>query len=187
MLYQFLKDMLDILRLRYKHPSEYRYTFFVMVAVLLLLGLINAASMSTLFGNDTPAIIFAVLLTVVKWLVLSRAMRAVLHYYSGAPYLPLWGFTLTSEALNIPMLALLYVPQLAFIGMFYQIWTFWVQAIGFMKMGNISGWKVMLGYILYLIGTLVIGSIFLILFIQAGWMDADTLNQQLQTIMQSAQ
>ncbi|WP_245911215.1 hypothetical protein [Neisseria iguanae] len=176
--------MLNILRLRYRAPMEYLYTLPVITAVLLLLGVINAASMSSLFGQHPAAIMFAVLLTVVKWLVLSRAMRAVIHYYGGAPRLPLWGFTLASEALGIPILALFYVPQLASVALFYQVWIFWVQAIGFMKMGNISGWKIMLGYALYLLGTLATGSVLLILFIQAGWMDADMLNQQLQTIMQ---
>lgn len=176
--------MLDILRLRYKSPLEYLYTLPVIAAVLLLLGMINAASMSPLFGKHAAAIVFAILLTIVKWLVLSRAMRAVLHYYGKTPRLPLWGYTLASEALSIPMLALFYIPQLAPVALFYQVWTFWAQAIGFMKMGNVSGWKVMLGYLLYFIGTLIIGSILLILFIQAGWMDADALNQQLQAIMQ---
>ena len=83
------------------------------------------------------------------------------------------------------MLALFYVPQLATLALFYQVWAFWAQVIGFMKMGNISGWKIMLGYLLYFLGTLAVGSVLLILFIQAGWMDAETLNQQLQAIMQA--
>ncbi|MCP1659100.1 hypothetical protein J2T37_000015 [Neisseria perflava] len=176
--------MLNILRLRYRDPAAYRYTLPVILAVLLLLGVINAASMSPLFGSSPAAVAFSVLLTLVKWLVLGRAMRAVLHYY-GAPRMQLWGFALASEALSVPMLAVLYVPQLASIGMFWQVWTFWVQAIGFMKMGNVSGWKVMLGYAAYFLGTLVIGSILLMLFIQAGWLDGNTLNQQLNAIMGS--
>ncbi|MCP1771405.1 hypothetical protein J2T38_000197 [Neisseria perflava] len=52
-----------------------------------------------------------------------------------------------------------------------------------MKMGNVSGWKVMLGYAAYFIGTLLVGSLLLMLFIQAGWLDAQTLNQQLNAIM----
>lgn len=184
MLDQFFKDMWDILRLRYKDPAEYRYTPPVILAVILLLGMINAASMSPLFGKSAAAIIFSILLTLVKWLVLARAMRAVLHYY-GAPRLPLWGFALTSEALMVPMLAILYAPQLASVGLFWQIWTFWAQVIGFMKMGNVSGWKVMIGYAAYFIGTLLVGSVLLMLFVAAGWMDADALNQQLQNMMKT--
>ena len=83
MLYHFLKNMLDILRLRYKHPAEYTYPLPVILAVLLLLGMINAAAMSALFGKDAAAVVFAILLTAVKWLVLSRTMSAVLPPYGG--------------------------------------------------------------------------------------------------------
>ena len=72
MLYHFLKNMLDILRLRYKHPAEYTYPLPVILAVLLLLGMINAAAMSALFGKDAAAVVFSILLTAVKWLILSR-------------------------------------------------------------------------------------------------------------------
>jgi len=42
MLYDFLKDMWDILRLRYKNPADYFYTLPVILAILLLLGMVNA-------------------------------------------------------------------------------------------------------------------------------------------------
>ena len=183
MLYQFLKNMLDILRLRYQHPSAYAYPLPVIIAVLLLLGMINAAAMSVLFGKDTAAIVFSVLLTAVKWLVLSRTMSAVLHYY-GAPRLPLLGFTLTSEALNIPLLLVLYAPQLSFLSLFWQVWTFWVQVIGYIKMGNAAGWKVAVGYIAYFVCTLIAGSILLMLFMHFGWINEEMLQRQLQTIFQ---
>lgn len=182
MLYQLFKDMLDILRLRYKKPEEYIYTLSVIIAVILLLGLINAASMSPLFGKTPAAIAFAVVLTTIKWLILSYTMKMLLHYY-GAAKQSLYGFVLASEAMSIPMLAVFYIPQLAMFALFWQVWTFWVQAIGFMKMGNVSGWKVMIGYMLYFIGTLLIGSVVLMLFIQAGWLDTNSLNQQLQILM----
>ncbi|STZ75732.1 hypothetical protein [Bergeriella denitrificans] len=186
MLDQFLKDMWDILRLRYRNPEEYRYSPAVAAAVVLLLGVINAAGMSALFGNSTAAIVFAVLLTALKWRVLAHMMRAVLRR-SGAGDLPLVWFTLLSEALMIPMLLVMYVPQLSPVGLFWQVWTFWVQAIGFMKMGNVSGWKVMLGYIAYFIGTLLAGTVLLLAFVQFGWLDAELLNQRLESIMGAAQ
>ena len=186
MLYQFLKDMWDILRLRFHAPEHYRYTLPAAAAVVLLLGVINAASMSPLFGREPAAIAFAVLLTAVKWLVLARAMRAVASYYGGGAKLPLWGYTLASEALAVPMLLLLYAPQLSALGMFWQVWTFFAQATGFMRIGNISAGKVLLGYFLYLVGTLAVGTVLLMLFITAGWFDADVLNRQMQEIMQSS-
>ena len=115
MLYVFVRDMWDVLRLRYRSPETYLYSPLVMAAVLLLLGVVNAASMSPLFGSGAAAVCLSVILVIVKWLVLSRSMRKVLHYY-GAPRLPLWGFILVSEALLLPLLLVLYVPALAFCG-----------------------------------------------------------------------
>ena len=106
MLYVFVRDMWDVLRLRYRSPETYLYSPLVMTAVLLLLGVVNAASMSPLFGSGATAVCLSVILVIVKWLVLSRSMRKVLHYY-GAPQLPLWGFILVSEALLLPLLLVL--------------------------------------------------------------------------------
>ena len=108
MLYSFLIDMWDILRLRYKNPADYFYTLPVILAILLLLSMINAADMSLLLGVSTAAVIFAVLVTVIRWLILSRVMRYVLSR-NGAPRLPLWGFILASEALMIPTLLVFYI------------------------------------------------------------------------------
>ena len=51
MLYVFVRDMWDVLRLRYRSPETYLYSPLVMAAVLLLLGVVNAANMSPLFGQ----------------------------------------------------------------------------------------------------------------------------------------
>ena len=110
MLYDFLKDMWDILRLRYKNPADYFYTLLVILAILLLLGMINAADMSPLLGVSTAAVVFGVLVTVIRWLILSRVMRYVLSI-NGAPRLPLWGFILASEALMIPALLVFYISR----------------------------------------------------------------------------
>lgn len=182
MLIQLLRDMWDILRLRYKAPQDYRYTLPAILAVLLLIGLVNAASMSPLFGNSSGAILFAVVLTFLKWLVLSVVMRGVLHYY-GAPKMPLGGFTLASEALLIPALAVIYVPALGFIGIFWQVWTFWVQAIGYMKMGQVSGWRVLLGYAAYLVVLMLAGTLLMMAFGQLGLLDLQNLNEQMNTMM----
>ncbi|MDO1509392.1 MULTISPECIES: hypothetical protein [unclassified Neisseria] len=181
MLYQLLRDMWDILRLRYRSPTEYLYTLPVLSAVLLLIGLVNAAGMSQLFGKSTAAIIFSVLLSIFKWLLLSRAMSGVLHYY-GSPKLPFLGFVLATEALVIPALLVFYVPALGSIGIFWQVWTFWVQAIGFMKMGQQSAWKVLLGYIVYLVALMFFGSLLILLFTQMGWMDLQSINEQANAI-----
>lgn len=107
MLYVFVRDMWDVLRLRYRSPETYLYSPLVMAAVLLLLGVVNAASMSPLFGSGAAAVCLSVILVIVKWLVLSRSMRKVLHYY-GAPRLPLWGFILVVLPISVILKKLLH-------------------------------------------------------------------------------
>ena len=173
MLYDFLKDMWDILRLRYKNPADYFYTLPVILAILLLLGMINAADMSTLLGVSTATVVFGVLVTVIKWLILSR---------NGAPRLPLWGFILASEALMIPALLVFYVPQITPLLMFWKTWVFWVQAVGLMKMGQVKVWTVFKGYLLYFCCMVVIIGIFIQLFTLAGWFDKATLMQNFNAL-----
>jgi hypothetical protein len=182
MLYDFLKDMWDILRLRYKNPADYFYTLPVILAILLLLGMINAADMSPLLGVSTAAVVFGVLVTVIRWLILSRVMRYVLSI-NGAPRLPLWGFILASEALMIPALLVFYIPQITPLLMFWKTWAFGAQAVGLMKMGQVKVWTVFKGYLLYFCCMVVIIGIFIQLFTLAGWFDKATLMQNFNALI----
>ncbi|MFV2029989.1 hypothetical protein [Neisseria sp. S1] len=183
MLYHLLRDMWDVLRLRYREPEHYRYTPPAIFGILLLTGAVNAAGMSPLFGNSNGAIGFTLLLSVSKWLVLARVMSRLLHYY-GSPKLPLLGFILITEALVIPSLAVMYVPALAFAGLFWQVWIFWVQIIGLSRMSGQSGLKILIGYIVYLMVMLVVGMLILTLFNQMGWLDLHALSEQVNSMMQ---
>lgn len=182
MLYVFLKDMWDILRLRYKNPADYFYTLPVILAILLLLGMINAADMSPLLGVSTAAVVFGVLVTIIRWLILSRVMRHVLSI-NGAPRLSLWGFILASEALMIPALLVFYIPQITPLLMFWKTWAFGAQAVGLMKMGQVKVWTVFKGYLLYFCCMVVIIGIFIQLFTMAGWFDKATLMQNFNALM----
>jgi len=182
MLYVFLKDMWDILRLRYKNPADYFYTLPVILAILLLLGMINAADMSPLLGVSTAAVVFGVLATVIRWLILSRVMRYVLSI-KGAPRLPLWGFILASEALMIPALLVFYIPQITPLLMFWKTWAFGAQAVGLMKMGQVKVWTVFKGYLLYFCCMVLIIGILIQLFTLAGWFDKATLMQNFNALM----
>ena len=181
MLYVFLKDMWDILRLRYKNPADYFYTLPVILAILLLLGMINAADMSPLLGVSTAAVVFGVLVTIIRWLILSRVMRYVLSI-NGAPRLSLWGFILASEALMIPALLVFYIPQITPLLMFWKTWAFGAQAVGLMKMGQVKVWTVFKGYLLYFCCMVVIIGIFIQLFTMAGWFDKATLMQNFNAL-----
>lgn len=184
MLYSFLIDMWDILCLRYKNPADYFYTLPVILAILLLLGIINAADMSLLLGVSTAAVVFAVLVTVIRWLILSRVMRYVLSKNS-APRLPLWGFILASEALMIPTLLVFYIPQSAPLLMVWKTWAFWTQAVGLMRIGQVKVWAVLKGYFLSFCCFVVISGILLNLFTLAGWLDKATLMHNFEALMTS--
>lgn len=184
MLYTFLKDILDIARLRYQTAETYRQhsSPAATAALLALLGLINAAGMSVLFGNSNAAVAFAVLLTGIKWLTLSVAMSISARYFTKQN-VSLSAYTLASEMLGAPMLLVFYVPQLAFFGALWQMWAFWAQALGFIKLTGLKGPQVLIGYVLYFIGSMMLGSAVLLSFALTGLIDVEALNQQLQTMM----
>ena len=49
--------------------------------------------------------------------------------------------------------------------------------------GDATVGRVLVGYVLYGIGVLCVGTVILMLFIAAGWLDMETLNQNLQALM----
>lgn len=175
--------MWDILRLRYKNPADYRYSPAVYAAVLLLIGLVNAAATAPLFGKSPAVVALAVLLTVLKCGVLGMVMGRMLR--SGADKLPMWGFVLASEALSVPLLALFYAPALAAAGMFWQIWIFVAQAVGLIRMSGRPGWRVMLGYLVYAVFTIVAGSVLMMVLAQTGLIDLNALAGQAKVILES--
>ncbi|MBF0804897.1 MULTISPECIES: hypothetical protein [Neisseria] len=183
MLYYFLCDMWDILRLRYKNPADYRYPFIVAAAVLLLIGLVNAASTALLFGKSPAVVALTVLLTVLKCAVLSLVMGRMLPH--GKTKLPMWGFVLASEALSVPLLVLFYAPALAAAGMFWQIWIFVAQAVGFIRMSGRPGWRVMSAYLVYAVLTVIAGSALLTAAAQTGLIDLDALAGQAKVMLES--
>lgn len=180
-----LNDASNIIRLRYQPAEHYHYPLPACLVVMLAIGSINAAGMTPIFGEGLATLSFAILVSVVRWLVLARAMTATLHYY-GSPRLPLWGFVLVSEALMLPMVLLFYAPQLSPILMFWEAWIFWVQAIGFHHLSKQNGLKILLGYLLYVGTASVITGVLFVLFILAGWFDWETVQQNLELWLQRA-
>ncbi|EGV34909.1 hypothetical protein [Neisseria weaveri] len=175
MLYKFLNDMLGILRLRYQAASEYRYTLPVILAVILLMGFIEASKMSYILGSGDGVIAYAVLFTATRCLLMCSVMRFMLQQ-PNQPKQNLCGFVLASEALSIPSLAVLYIPTLAALGLFWQIWTFGAQYNGFMKLSGHSSTKVLVGYIAYAIAMILASSVLMLMFIQVDWLDAQHIN-----------
>lgn len=181
MLSKLLNDALQTLLFRYFEPEHYRYSLFAVCGVLLLLGLVSAAAMTPLLGKDNPAILLAILMTVVKWYVLAKVMeRWLIH--SGSKPLDFLGYTLATEALAIPSLFVFYQPSLAFFGMLWQIWTFLAQAIGFIRLSHATSGRVILGYMVFFVMTMLVNSILVIVFIQAGALDLQEIHTRIQQI-----
>ena len=186
-MYNLFLDALAALRLRF-HPAEhYRYNSAVIIAALLVVGAINAAAMSPILGNSSGTIGFAVALTVLKWAVLSVVMAKVLHYY-GAPQMRLYGFIAMTELLAAPLIAMLYWPQgLSFVGLLWQVWILVVQIIGLTRLSGQSGGKVLLGYLAYFALLMLAGSLLLMVFNAAGWLDIQAMAAEMQKITQTPQ
>lgn len=183
-----LRDCTDMMRLRYRDDAAaYRYDAPVFFLIIVALGALHAATLAPLFGSDMAVFAFAVVVAAVRWLVLTRAMTAVLHYF-GSPQIPFLGYTLAGEALALPTVFFFYLPPAAgLIANAWLLWAFWAQTAGFMALSKQSLGKVLLGYIVYLLGSAVITYIFFTLFLAAGWLDADTLQKNLETFLQLLQ
>ena len=129
--------------------THYRYNPLIFVTVLLALGLINMANMSQILVRQTGITIFVIVLTVVRWGVLSMAMEIILGYYNKQPG-RWYGYVLATEVLILPTLATLYWPQvLATPGSLWLLWTLVVQIFGFVRISQQNIFKVFLGYIIY--------------------------------------
>ena len=159
-------DAAAIVRLRYRSAEEYRYGPPVVAAVLLALGAIHSAAVAPLIGSGYGTVALSVLMI-------------------GAPKLPLRGYILASEALALPTLLVMYIPDLAPLSLLWGLWTFWAQAIGLMHLGGQRGSRVLLGY---LAGLLVMGIAYLLLFgvfAAAGWIDMEQALRNMQQMQQA--
>ena len=108
----------------------------------------NMANMAQILGRQTGITIFVIVLTVVRWGVLSMAMEIILGYYNKQPG-RWYGYVLATEVLILPTLATLYWPQvLATPGSLWLLWTLVVQIFGFVRISQQNIFKVFLGYII---------------------------------------
>lgn len=185
-MYALLLDALAALRLRFAPAAHYRYSAPVVAAALLVVGALNAAAIAPIFGNSPAVIMVSLCLTVLKWLLLSTVMAALLRT-PGTPKMRLFGFIAMTEVLAAPLVAMLYWPQeLGLLGMLWQSWIFVVQIIGLIRLSNRDGLKVLLGYAAYMAALLLCASLLLLLAHSAGWVDIEALAQQMQQGMQQA-
>lgn len=177
-------DAGNALRFRYKPAEAYRYGWGVFAAVMLAVGCVQAADLSVLLGHGNAVLAFGVVVALVRWLVLTRVMTALMHHY-GSPRIPFLGYTLMTEALVLPGLLAFYLPP-DWMGlvMMWNVWTFWAQAAGFMQISGQSGMKVLFGYVLYFVVSVLLVGVIFGLFAAAGWLDAEQLLKNWQQMQQ---
>ncbi|PIT18131.1 hypothetical protein BGI32_01425 [Snodgrassella alvi] len=182
-MYQFFLDAWAALRLRFYPKTHYHYSPLTTFAVLLALGLINMANISQLLGHQAGITAFILALTVLRWSILSMTIEIILGYYNKQPG-QWYGYVLVTEALLLPMIAMLYWPQaLATLGSFWLIWTMVVQVSGFVRISQQNVFKVALAYIIYFLITSLAGGMLLFIFSAIGWLDINSMTQTFQQML----
>ncbi|MBP6862906.1 MAG: hypothetical protein KBC57_11195 [Neisseriaceae bacterium] len=185
----FLNDAWQLLRLRLKPVAEYRYPGFVVVAILLVLGVVNAQAFMPILGldqNGTVAVSLA--FTVLNWAVFSQTMRLYFRW-RGAPDLPLAHFVLLTQALMIPAMAFPYLPAgiAVVLSLVWQFWTLWVQIHGFARFSQLSGLKILLGYVLYVVTLVVASTVLMLALISIGVLDANVIVENVEAMQQAVE
>lgn len=178
----FIKDMADVLRLRYQPIDHYRYGLPIFVMVMLTVGVANALILQPIFGGGQSILAFAIVFALLKWLLLTRATTAVLHYF-GSPRIPFLGYTLLTEALTIPMIFLPILPEMAIVFQIWNMWIFWVQLLGFAQISEQSMAKVLVAYVVYIILVFIFTIIMLQLFHLGGWLDLAVLQNNMREFL----
>lgn len=185
-LIDLLRDALNVLRLRYQPAEQYRYGLPVFIIVLIGLGVLNAIMLNPLFQNtsisQTTLFFFALTFSTLKWLVYTRALTEVLHYF-GSPRIAFLGYTLATEALALPLLLLPTFPELATVFQLFNIWVFWAQFHGVMYISQQKFSKVLIAYAVYLISAILLNGVIVALFHMGGWIDVNELAQSMKAMM----
>lgn len=179
-LVDLVRDALAAMMYRFKPAEQYRYGGAVFLAVALAIGVANAVSLMPVLGQTGAVFALGVVLGIGRWLVLTRAMTSVLHYF-GAPKTPFLGYTLATEALVLPNIVLFYAPKWGMALMLWNIWAFWAQWVGFRRISGVGKVRaVVLGYLTYFAGSTLLIFLMLMLFGAAGWLDIQALSAMLQ-------
>lgn len=185
-LLDLLRDALNAMRLRYSPAELYDYGWSVFIAVMLAVGVVNAVMMMPLFGSSAGALAFGILVSVTRWLVLTRVAAEILRA-KRQPRIPFLGYTLATEALTLPSILLVYVNELALPLSLWTTWAFWAQAIGFYHISGQSAGKVFAVYLLYALGSMVLIAVFLAMFVSEGWLDWQNIQSNVEAYMTKIQ
>ena len=92
----------------------------------------------------------------------------------------LWGYTLLTEVLSLPVLLLLYVPSLALLLQVWMAWAFAVGVMGYARLCGVRLWQVLLGYIASFCALMVTAMVMMLLFAAVGIINLTQLEQDIQ-------
>ena len=184
-LFDLVRDAWYIMRLRYRpSPLQYRYGLPVFVVVLFAIGLANAVGFAPMMGTSLGAIVFGVLSGVTRFFVLTRCCTYFLPDRAMGKRLPYLGYVLAGEALIIPSLFAYAFPEMMPLLTLWNMWAFWAQAMGFTIQSGQKLHRVLFAYIVSSLISVVLLSLFLLLFFQAGWLDANEIIKNVREILQ---
>ena len=91
---------------------------------------------------------------------------------------------LAGDALIIPSLFAYAIPEMMPLFTLWNMWAFWAQAMGFTIQSGQKLHRVLLAYIVSSLISIVLLSLFLMLFFQAGWLDANEIIKNAREILQ---
>ena len=182
-LWDLVRDWAQLLRLQFRPAHTYRYGLGVFIFVALGIGVISAANSLPILGNGAGVFWFAAVVAIGRWLLLTRVMTNTLHRF-GSEKIPFLGYTLATESMMIPNILLLYFKELSPILALWNIWTVYVQALGFYRIGQLTSLKpLIIGYLLYFLASLVFIITMLILFSAANWVDPNSIQAAIDEAM----
>ncbi|MDF7675342.1 hypothetical protein PT286_01085 [Neisseriaceae bacterium ESL0693] len=184
-MYRFFLDALAAIRLRFFNTAHYRYPLTVIMAILVTLSVLNTVAATPLLGTGTHVLFLWLIVTTLKWLLLSLVMRQFLSRPDKAQQN--WsGYILMTEALMLPMILSFYWPQVfSVIGFFWQIWIWVVQFIGLKRISQVSGFKIAGAYLVYIVLALLCYMTVFVWFLQSGWLDMTIIQQNMEQLQNS--
>ena len=185
MLWNFILDGVNAFRLRFKPLEEYRYHWSTLVGIMLLLGLQKYLVFYVLIGISPALLLYCIIGIFLHCAILAETMKRVLKITQNRD-ISLFSFILLTEALLLPLVLLLFLPQdspLQFLKLFFSLWFFVVQVVGLVWHSKATVLKVLVGYLLYAVIVFMALLTLLTIFHQLGGISSE----EMQTIMDSFQ
>ena len=181
-LFALFNDAVNAAKMRYRPDAAmYRYGLPVFIVVLISLMLQDMLALLPVLGTSHGAIAFGLLLGLTRFLVFARVLTEVMQRFSGNR-IPFLGYVLATEALRLPELLLISVPDMQLPLSLWAAWCFRVQLAGIMLLSQQKLGRVLVAYLVYILVFCAVSSLFFSLFISQGWLNTDIIAQNMQNL-----